>query len=88
MKSMIPRWLILAQSVSSGGYGKISNHSMVLEHLKQDRPFRRFFERETNEIPDFFILKVKHDLGPLFWSWLPGGALEHDPNACFKNASG
>jgi radical SAM superfamily enzyme YgiQ (UPF0313 family) len=85
MKSRIPRWLILAQSVSSGGYGKISNHSRILEKLQHNRQFRQFFEKETTEIPEFFKTKIKQDLGPIFWSWLPEGALEHDPNAYLNN---
>jgi hypothetical protein len=80
MKSRVPRWLILAQSISTGGYGKIAYHTEIAKRLRTDAQFRRFFEQETLEIPQFFKEKVKRDLGPL-WSWFPKGALEHDPNA-------
>jgi hypothetical protein len=84
IKSTIPKWLILAQSVSIGGYGKISYHSEIRNRLRTDNQFRRFFEQETLEIPEFFKKIVQKDLGPL-WPWLPKGAMEHDPNAHLKS---
>jgi hypothetical protein len=48
--------------------------------LKNDRSFRRFFEQETVEIPQFIVQSIRKDLGE-FWDWLPKGALYHDPNA-------
>ncbi len=86
VESRILKWFILAQSVSSGGYGKISFHSMILNRLITDKQFRDFFEKETTKIPDFFKELVKRDLGPVLWSWLPEGALEHDPNAYLKSS--
>jgi hypothetical protein len=52
--------------------------------LDSDRPFRRFFDQETTEIPPFIVQRVRHDLGR-FWDWLPDGALRHDPNAYLKS---
>jgi hypothetical protein len=43
-------------------------------------PLRRYFEQETTDLPAFFDAQIRNDLGP-FWSFLPPGALEHDPNA-------
>ncbi len=85
MKNGIPRWLILAQSASTGGFAKISHHSEVTLRLRTDQPFRRFFEQETLEIPDFFKERIKMDLGPELWSWLPKDSLEHDPNAYYES---
>ena len=81
MKRGLPRWLILAQSLSTGGYGKMAYHSKIAELLKTEKSFRSFFDGETTRIPDHFINMVKEDLGPQLWSWLPDGALRHDPNA-------
>ena len=86
VESRILKWFILAQSVSSGGYGKISFHSMILNRLITDKQFRDFFEQETTLIPDFFEERVKKDLGIQLWSWLPKEALEHDPNAYLKSS--
>ncbi|HEY6109703.1 MAG TPA: hypothetical protein VIV56_12465, partial [Gemmatimonadales bacterium] len=38
---------------------------------------RRYFEQETNDLPQFFVERVRRDLGPLY-QWLPVGALNHD----------
>jgi len=48
--------------------------------LESDRPLRRFFEQETTEIPEYFVERIRKDLGE-FWDWLPDGAISHDPNA-------
>jgi len=55
----------------------------VREKLETDRPFRDFFEGETDQIPSFCTDWVKRDLGPL-WEFLPDGALQHDPRAYLK----
>lgn len=81
------KWYILAQSLSSGGYGKVLFHRRILDQLKTDKQMLSFFEQETSEIPNFFKEKVKNDLGPYLWSWLPDGALEHDPNAYLRSLS-
>ncbi|OFX42195.1 MAG: hypothetical protein A2X03_14750 [Bacteroidetes bacterium GWA2_40_15] len=87
IESGILKWFILSQSVSTGGYGKISFHASILNRLRTDKQFRSFFEQETTEIPVFFRERVKNDLGPQLWSWLPEGALEHDPNIYLKSLS-
>ena len=51
--------------------------------LEEDRPFRAYYEQETDVLPPFYIERVRQDLGSL-WSWLPEGALLHDPNAWLK----
>jgi len=52
----------------------------VRRRFDTDPQFRRFFEQETTDIPQFFAQRVRKELGP-FWEWLPEGALQHDPNA-------
>ena len=49
--------------------------------------FRPYFERETTELPQFYVNQVRKGLGPL-WEWLPKGALHHDPNAYLKSEDG
>lgn len=79
-KSTIPRWMNVVRAVSSEGFGRIRYHGEVRRRLDTDRPFRRFFEQETTELPQFYLDLAKRDLGPL-WTWLPEGAMNHDPNA-------
>lgn len=76
----IPRWLNVVRGLSSERFGRIAYFTEVRKRLDSDRPFRRFFEQETDEIPEYFIGRIRKDLGQ-FWQWLPEGALRHDPNA-------
>jgi hypothetical protein len=57
----------------------------VRRRLDRDPSFRRFFEGETDEIPAFYVERVRRDLGPL-WEQLPASALRHDPNAYLQKA--
>jgi hypothetical protein len=81
--AFIPRWLNVVRAVSTEGYGRIRQYGVVLRKLEEDRPFRLFFEQETDEIPQFYLDRVQADLGPM-WRWLPEGSLTHDPNAYLK----
>jgi hypothetical protein len=76
----IPRWMNVVRAISSEGFGRIRYYTAVRRQLERDRAFRDYFEGETTTLPSFFTARLKSDLGPL-WSWLPQGALEHDPNA-------
>jgi hypothetical protein len=51
--------------------------------LRTDRQVRRFFDGQTEALPDFYRDKIKRSLGPL-WDALPKGALTHDQNAYLK----
>jgi hypothetical protein len=73
-------WINVVRAVSSEGFGRIEYYSTVRRLLDTDRSMRRFFEGETDEIPSFYIERMKRDLGP-FWDLLPPGAVHHDPNA-------
>ena len=80
VKTSIPRWMNVVRAISSEGFGRLRYYREVRRRLEEDRPFRRYFEMETTELPEFFRERVKRDLGSL-WEWLPKGALFHDPNA-------
>ena len=82
-RTAIPKWMNVMRAVSSEGFGRIRFYSEVRRHLGEDLQFRRYFEGESTELPAFFLDRVKKDLGPL-WTWLPDGALYHDPNAYLK----
>jgi len=82
----IPKWLNVIRALSSEGSGRIKYFTEVRRRLDTDRPFRRFFEQETSEIPAFFVRRIRKDLGK-FWDWLPSGALSHDPNAYLKSVT-
>ncbi len=82
-RGQIPRWMNVVRAVSSEGFGRIKYYTSYRQMLVSDRGFRRYAEGETDVLPPFFSEKVKQDLGPL-WSWLPKGALQHDPNGYLK----
>jgi len=76
----IPRWLNVVRGLSSERYSRVRFYTKMRRRLDSDRPFRRFFEQETTEIPRYFVERIRRDLGE-FWNWLPEGAINHDPNA-------
>jgi len=80
VRTAIPRWMNVVRAVSSEGFGRLKYYREVRRRLDEDLPFRRYFEGETTDLPEFFRGQVERDLGPL-WHWLPKGALLHDPNA-------
>lgn len=78
-----PKWMNVVRAVSSEGWGRIKYHSNMVSMLKTDKQLRAFFDGETTVIPQFYIDRMKDDLGFL-WDHLPDGAIEHDPNAYMK----
>lgn len=82
--AFVPRWLNVVRAISSEGYGRIHHHQQVRNLLLTDPAFRAFFERETEIVPQFYIDRIRRDLGP-FWDSLPEGALLHDQNAFLKS---
>lgn len=58
----------------------------VSRGLASDPSFRRFYERESDAVPDFYMKRIKASLGPL-WEALPQGALYHDHNAYFHGTA-
>ncbi|HET7039441.1 MAG TPA: radical SAM protein [Gemmatimonadales bacterium] len=84
IKATIPRWMNVVRGVSSEGFGRIRYYTEVRRRLLEDTGFRAFFERDTDVLPQFFLDRLRRDLGPL-WEWLPEGAIHHDPNAYLKS---
>jgi hypothetical protein len=82
-KAFIPRWMNVVRAISEEGFGRVAYNKEILKHLNTDKKFRNYFERETTELPQFYINQIKTDLGPL-WDWLPEGAIYHDQNAYLK----
>jgi hypothetical protein len=84
VREPIPRWMNLVRSVSSEGFGRIAYYRQVCRLLDKDRGFRRFFEQESDELPEFYVDRVRRDLGA-FWEHLPREALRHDVHAYLKS---
>ncbi len=85
-KAFVPRWLNVVRAVSSEGHGRTRYHRHILSLLQNDTAFRKFFERETDVVPQFYIDRIRKDLGSI-WASLPEGALQHDQNAFLKSQS-
>jgi hypothetical protein len=79
----IPRWMNVVRAVSSEGFGRIRYHTAIRKKLGEDRAFRAYFEGESRILPEFYIDRVRRDLGPL-WDFLPEGGLYHDEHAYLK----
>ncbi len=78
-----PRLMNVLRAVSSEGFGRIKYFTEVMRLLRSDVQFRRYFDQQTTDLPQFYKNIIKKDLGPL-WDWLPPGAMYHDPNAYLK----
>lgn len=80
----IPRWLNVIRGLSSERFGRVKYFSDVRRRLFDDPGCRSFFEQDTTEIPQFFVNRIRADLGE-FWDWLPKGAIHHNPNAYLES---
>lgn len=74
------KWMNFMRAVSSEGYGRLRFYRQVRKNLVEDSHFRKYFEGETDQLPQFYKNIIQKDLG-IWWEWLPAGALNHDPNA-------
>ena len=79
----IPRWMNVVRAVSTEGFGRLRYYRELRRRLDTDANVRRYFDRETTELPEFYTAQIRRDLGEL-WEWLPRGALHHDPNAYLR----
>ncbi|MBI3872956.1 MAG: radical SAM protein, partial [candidate division Zixibacteria bacterium] len=79
----IPGWLNVARGMSSEFPGRVRYYSEVRRLLDHERPFRRYFEQETTELPLFFRNRLRTEMGH-FWDWAPKGSVQHDPYAYLK----
>jgi hypothetical protein len=77
---MIIKGINAVRALSSEGAGRLRFYREIRRRLDTDPQMRRYFEQETTELPDFYVNRMKMELGPL-WEWLPEGAMHHDPNA-------
>jgi len=84
IEAAIPRWMNVVRAVSSEGFGRLRYYREIRRRLAADRPFRDFFEGQSERVPTFFLDRMRRDLGAL-WSWLPSSAIHHDPNAYLKS---
>ena len=73
------------RAVSSEGQGRIRHFHRVRRALDADPQVRRYLDQETTELPQFYVDRIRADLGPL-WSRLPPDAIRHDPYAYLKKA--
>lgn len=85
-KSTIPGWMNIVRAISTEGYGRVNYFTKLHNRLETDGNFRKYFDQETDVMPQFYIDKIKRDLGSL-WEWLPEGALYHDHNAYLNSVS-
>jgi len=76
--------LNVTRAISSEGSGRIAYYTEVRRRLDTDRQVQRYFDRETDELPAFYVDQVRKDLGPL-WEWLPQEAMSHDSHAYRKS---
>ena len=74
----------MVRAVSTEGFGRARYHKEIRARLDTDPQFRPYFEQESSVLPRFYKDIVRQDLGPLM-EWLPGGGLDHDPNAYLKS---
>lgn len=81
MSGFLPRSLATIRGVSN--FKRIKLYREIRRQLDKDTQFRLFFQKQTTELPQFYVDWIRKDLGP-FWDWLPEGALYHDPNAYLK----
>lgn len=73
------------RAVSSEGFGRIRHFRQVRRALDADPQVRGYLEQHTTELPQFYVDKIKSDLGP-FWPLLPPSAIRHDPYAFLKKS--
>jgi hypothetical protein len=83
-RGMAAKSLNLIRGISVGGRGWVRYNAEVRGRFDRDPELRDFHFGEKGEVPDFYRMQVRRDLGP-FWKWLPAGALRHDPNG-WRNA--
>ena len=74
----------VVRAISEEGFGRIKFNEKIYRQLQSEKEFRNYFERETTELPQFYVDFIKQDMGPL-WEWLPEGAMFHEPNAYLEN---
>jgi hypothetical protein len=80
------KWMNVMRAISSEGWGRLKFYRQVRKNLIQDRNFRKYFEGESQQLPDFYYNIIKADLG-IWWQWLPASALSHNAYAYLQKSS-
>jgi hypothetical protein len=83
---VIPSAMNVVRSISNEGFGRIRYYSELRRLLQTDSHFHNYLDGATTDIPEFFLRKLRANLGS-FWEYLPAGALLHDHNAYSKSIS-
>ena len=73
------------RAVSSEGFGRIRHFRRVRRALDADPAMRPYLAGKSRELPQFYLDKLRSDLGPM-WALLPPEAIHHDPYAFLKKA--
>jgi hypothetical protein len=73
------------RAVSSEGFGRIRHYRRVRHAIDTDPAVRRYLAGESSDLPQFYVDKVRSDMGAM-WDWLPEGALHHDAYAFLKKS--
>jgi len=84
-RDLTGRWVNLARSVSSEGFGRIRHYNRVRRAIAEDPMMRRYLERDSTTLPDFYVRKLQSDLGA-YAKLLPRGAVHHDAYAYLRKS--
>jgi hypothetical protein len=79
----VPKWLNIVRAVSTEGYGRLAMYRDMQRRLAVDGGLRAFLNQETEEVPRFYLDRIRQQLGVLA-EWLPEGGMVHDPLAYLK----
>jgi len=79
------KWMNVMRAISSEGWGRLKFYRQVRQNLIQDRSFRKYFEGESQLLPEFYKSIIKKDLG-VWWQWLPNDAITHNAYAYLQKA--
>ena len=74
------------RAISSEGWGRLKFYRQVRQNLIQDRNFRKYFEGESQQLPEFYKNIIKKDLN-VWWQWLPETAITHNAYAYLQKNS-
>ncbi|HWT12786.1 MAG TPA: hypothetical protein VN231_08545 [Allosphingosinicella sp.] len=74
------------RAVSSEGFGRIKHFRRVRGALDSDPAMRPYLDGESDALPQFYLDKIRDDLGAM-WKLLPPGAVHHDPYAFLKKSA-
>jgi hypothetical protein len=79
-RQLAGRTVNLLRAVSSEGRGRARHYRRVLAEIDRDPAMLSYLQGESRALPDFYLDKLRRDMGPL-WDLLPEGAVQHDAYA-------